>query len=91
MASEELRSNLSALARTILQRDKVDTTVIAGTDLSAVIEHKTVDVRFLDRSFVQMAAGMEAVRARVGKASKRNVNRNSVVMVSRLLPRTEKQ
>jgi aspartate racemase len=59
--SEDQRAGLTMLARTLLQRDKLDAIVIAGTDLSPHFGESTTDFPFIDCSRLHIDAIMQSL------------------------------
>lgn len=64
-ASDSQRKGLTALAHTLLQRDKLDAIVLAGTDLSPLFEESTTDFPFIDCSRLHLDAIMHALHPRL--------------------------
>jgi len=60
-ASDDQRTGLTALACTLLQRDKLDAIVIAGTDLSPLFEESITNFPFIDCSRLHIDAIMQAL------------------------------
>jgi len=54
--TEEQHSTLTALAHTILDRDRVDAIVFAGTDLALVFNHTNTNFPYLDCAELHLKA-----------------------------------
>lgn len=60
-ATDAQRAGLTLLAHSLLQREKLDAIVIAGTDLSPLFEESTTDFPFIDCSRLHIDAIMQAL------------------------------
>ena len=60
--SEAQHRGLTALARTLRERDGVEAILLAGTDLSAIFNDTNTDFPHLDCARVHIQAIMRAVR-----------------------------
>ena len=61
VGTEEQHRGLTALAHTILERDRVDAIVLAGTDLSLVFNEDNADFPYLDCAALHLKAIEDAI------------------------------
>src|SRR5271154_2551266 len=61
VGTDEQHKGLTALAHTILERDRVDAIVLAGTDLSLVFNEGNTDFPFLDCAALHLRAIEDAI------------------------------
>ena len=61
VATEEHHASLTSLAHTILERDRVDAIVLAGTDLSLVFNEANIDFPYLDCAELHLKAIRESM------------------------------
>jgi aspartate racemase len=61
IGTEQQHAGLTALAHTILQRDRVDAIVLAGTDLALLFNPANTDFPYLDCAELHLAAIKEAI------------------------------
>jgi len=60
--SPEQRATLAAVANTLVQRDKVDAIILAGTDLALLFDESTADFPCVDCGAAHIAAILQRIR-----------------------------